>query len=634
MTILFSSSLQSSPKTASATLRAIGWFAGTQLLLACILGFEFLCSYPAGTSVLVWGFGLVALVSHMGLMTLIWSMPLALLALTKWSRRWLPILLPVAATIFLLLLWIDRSLYGLMRLHINSLVINVLVTPGGWETLGIETQDLLLYAAAAIGVATAQWGLWIYLCRRADRSGNNAWHPWRLVLGLALVLGLTERAVYAVADLKGDQQVTQIATMLPLYQPMTVKRFMSERFGWQMPETVRLDVSDRGSLLKYPRTPLIIEARERPLNIIWIAIDSWRFDMVRPDVMPYLYERSQRGQVFTQHLSGGNSTRFGIFSLFYGIYGSYWEAILGQRQPALLFEMLAAQQYEVSVRSSAALTFPEFRQTAFVKLGPMTTDNYSGERSDQRDKQQIEDVLKLLRRRQLSEPSKPFFKFMFLDGPHGPYNYPPEFERFLPIKRSSLYSTLADESRQILLFNDYRNAVGYTDHLLQQLFLGLESLGLSEHTIVLLTGDHGEEFWENGHYGHAGAYTEYQSAVPLILFWPGRAAARYTHPTSHHDIVPTFAEYLGVKNEVKDYALGQNLFRQETRPYRVICNWEHCSLFDGQYHLIFGTRSLNAHYAEFRTADYRLTSRQDVMQGERPRHLMELMSDMSRFLSR
>ncbi|MDC2890467.1 hypothetical protein [Psychrosphaera algicola] len=29
---------------------------------------------------------------------------------------------------------------------------------------------------------------------------------------------------------------------------------------------------------------------------------------------------------FEQHISGGNSTRTGIFNLFYGLLGTYWNA--------------------------------------------------------------------------------------------------------------------------------------------------------------------------------------------------------------------------------------------------------------------------------------------------------------------
>lgn len=70
------------------------------------------------------------------------------------------------------------------------------------------------------------------------------------------------------------------------------------------------------STLNYPLRPLHIEPpAERP-NILLIGIDAWRFDDANRDVTPNIAHFGQQATRFTHHLSGGNSTQAGLFSLF------------------------------------------------------------------------------------------------------------------------------------------------------------------------------------------------------------------------------------------------------------------------------------------------------------------------------
>ncbi len=45
--------------------------------------------------------------------------------------------------------------------------------------------------------------------------------------------------------------------------------------------------------------------------------------MLDPEIMPELWKFSKKWGVFTNHYSGGNASRFGIFTLLYGINGTY-----------------------------------------------------------------------------------------------------------------------------------------------------------------------------------------------------------------------------------------------------------------------------------------------------------------------
>ena len=73
--------------------------------------------------------------------------------------------------------------------------------------------------------------------------------------------------------------------------------------------------------------------------------------------MPETYALGRTGTVFNRHFSGGNCTRFGIFSIIYGIYGNYWFPMLGELKGPALIDAMEAQDYDMrcgSLRNESA----------------------------------------------------------------------------------------------------------------------------------------------------------------------------------------------------------------------------------------------------------------------------------------
>src|SRR5207253_9104583 len=96
----------------------------------------------------------------------------------------------------------------------------------------------------------------------------------------------------------------------------------------------------------------------------------------------------------------------------------------------------------------------------------------------------------------------------------------------------------------------------YTLSLHDALPIFLEKVDLS-NTIVIITGDHGEEFFQQGRLGHCSSLNIHQTMTPCLVFIPGVEAADITFVTSHADIMPTIADALG--HEKLPETLGQSL---------------------------------------------------------------------------
>jgi arylsulfatase A-like enzyme len=66
----------------------------------------------------------------------------------------------------------------------------------------------------------------------------------------------------------------------------------------------------------------------------------------------------------------------------------------------------------------------------------------------------------------------------------------------------------------------YDGGVHFTDQALGKLFAALEERGFLERAIVIVTSDHGEQFWEHDSWRHGSTVYDHQLLVPLILHLP------------------------------------------------------------------------------------------------------------------
>jgi arylsulfatase A-like enzyme len=138
-------------------------------------------------------------------------------------------------------------------------------------------------------------------------------------------------------------------------------------------------------------------------------------------------------------------------------------------------------------------------------------------------------------------------RFLFLNyfDPHGPYGPPQSFlDSFLPGLRRlpprrqsmSVASTLYDA--EIL----------YVDHHVGRLLEGLETLGLYDQTMIIVTADHGELFGEHGASGHGNSLYQEEVHIPLFVKYPRGefTPARSNVPIQQIDILPLVFERLGI----------------------------------------------------------------------------------------
>ena len=118
-------------------------------------------------------------------------------------------------------------------------------------------------------------------------------------------------------------------------------------------------------------------------------------------------------------------------------------------------------------------------------------------------------------------------------------------------------------------YRSYLRAVWRLDRLIGQLYQKLESLGIAEDTLIVVTGDHGESFGERGRFGHFLRLHDEQVRVPLVLINPRLATlgARNHQVCSNLDVWPTLADICSFPPDSRWQ--GRSLARDTPEPARV-----------------------------------------------------------------
>jgi lipoteichoic acid synthase len=128
---------------------------------------------------------------------------------------------------------------------------------------------------------------------------------------------------------------------------------------------------------------------------------------------------------------------------------------------------------------------------------------------------------------------------------------------YLPPTRYGHEEFVEDEK-----LNRYLNCVRYLDFFLNNLIDQYKKLGLYEHTIFVIFGDHGEGFGEHSRYVHEDNPYEESLRVPLVIHAPWRFqhGERVEELSNLTDVMPTVLDLLGYELKGGKYP-GYSLLR-------------------------------------------------------------------------
>jgi uncharacterized protein len=547
------------PESRRSLVKWGGWFAGANIILMCIIGLRYLFIYSWPVELDARFYAIIAFLGQFSLLAylpyLLFVVPTALLLPRK------KVVFPVAvfiASISLAMLLLDSLLFAENKFHINALSITIL----GWKTWGFGLFYLFI-----ITVFESMLAGWIW---RKFAAPDNSIKGVLFGLFLFTCL-LLSQLQYIWADAHYYVPITRFHHYLPLYYRWTAKRLLT-RYGLvdinqvRERQLVEKMADTHASDLNYPLHPMACNPPHQPMNVLLVLADALRADVITPEITPNIVKVGNRNIMFTQHYSGGNSSRIGIFSLFYGLSNSYFESVKTQQQSALLIDLLQNFHYQLGIFTSSSLVSPTgLDRTVFARVPNLRKETKAADPTGPtRDKQATHDWYEWLDKRNVD---KPFFGFLFYDSTHT-YQTPPDYPNpFKPM----------DNSREQVEYTAYKNSAHFVDSLIADVLQDLQQRKLLKKTVVMISSDHGEEFNEkgNGYWNHGTSYSNYQIHTPMIVLWPGKSAKQIQNRTSHYDVVPTLlTEVLNCTNPASDYSVGKNLFNGEDWPWLIVGSYD------------------------------------------------------------
>ena len=544
------------------------------------LAFMF-CTYMIGSSVLSsmnfegWVFFVVSAISHASMFMLVPFLVALPINMIGWRKTALGIQGVLVALIFVLN-FINEQVYAIYKFHLNGFVFNMLTGPAAGDIFTFDTalylkEVGLLFLVVCLAVVAYLLSRYVY----AKRKKAYVLSVICTFVGCTLYAHLWN--IYA--DFYQHRSVAKSAQLLPYFFPTTSKSLMKDVFHLTPPDGYgELDGFEESEDIVYPVNPIRVEAPNSLPNILVIMVDSWSKRCLTADNMPNTYAYAQESEWYQNHVSSSNGTRGSVFGFFFGLPSYYWNSFDKAAIRPLFIDLLLQNNYDIQTFVSAGMEDPPFARVVFGHVKGVNAKSY-GVNPYVNDTKATENAISAIQKHGEEKKQHPFFYYVFLDLAHSFLGMPDDVNSvYKPAWSFADYSKLNNDMDPTPFFNLYRNCCHYDDALIGKLLATLKQQGFADNTLVILVGDHAQEFNENkkNYWGHSSNYSQWQIGVPLIVHHPSAVTSRqkvYSHRTTHYDVIPTIMyDYLGVQNPLDDYSLGHLLHDTTSREWHFVGN--------------------------------------------------------------
>lgn len=333
-------------------------------------------------------------------------------------------------------------------------------------------------------------------------------------------------------------------------------------------------------------------------NVVLVTVDTLRADHLGiygypRDTSPELDRLAREGVSSERCYSQSATTNPSHTTLFTSLHPQS-HGVLSNRQAfpdrVTLMEVLRAEGYFMAGFVSSVALCRNFGIQRAFQLFDDDLDSAERNRPDQRERPGRATVRSVVSRLDELQRQAPFFLWVHLIDPHGPYDPPEHADRFVgdrfdiagpPLEigssnfefgRIPSYQRLDGRRDASFYVARYDAEIRYADEALGELFAALRARSLYDTSVIIVTADHGETLADPGHrrfFSHSVVAYEEVVRVPLIVRDPERGKewkdllAR-TATVGLVDIAPTLLHRLGIPSP--DGFVGRDLFVNPRKP--------------------------------------------------------------------
>lgn len=406
------------------------------------------------------------------------------------------------------------------------------------EATGLSPRKVVI-AAAAVAVVLA---VAIVLSKKS-RDLSRRWHG-TVTRRTAIVLFLASLGLLLAADgltarfrdpVLWEQEIRRVPLAFALIKPNTA--LASFRVSLKKPLARRVD-DDALRRAKAGAKP----------DIYLVVIESLRRDALADRIMPHFSALARQSWTFEHPLSTGNVTHYSWYGLLCGNYPIFFDVAKHdpRAQGSLPLSILRQLGYRVELLATSDTAYQNLEAIVFDTQGALLDRKFHppGKFVPDRDRQVTDELVRRIR----EEPAGGRLFLVALDSTHFEYDWGKEFQPpFEPYaRRTSVTKPYQEDTKaRELLENRYRNSAAWVDTLLGKFLGALAAAGRMESSILIVTGDHGEAFWEHGVGSHGSQLGREQLEVALAMRFPGEAPQHFDGVFSLLDVMPTVLYSLG-----------------------------------------------------------------------------------------
>lgn len=452
------------------------------------------------------------------------------------------------------------------------LLPSVLLVRGGPRVLR-RADPWSLFHGIWFGANVALLFVWKRYASVYEAGGDYAFSAFDL--SLAILLGILAGAVFGPT-------LARLWRTLGLVAGWPFRRLGSGRAAAGVIAAI---VLIGGFFYAGERTPLVDPGEERAgndgrsKNVILVVADAVRSDHVGlygygPDTTPHLDALAAKGSIVaTRYFSNSSYTLPAIASIFtarnpaaHGVtdYGdvlrddfttlaeTFREA--GYATAAFSATLLITPEFGFAQGFDTYRIFRDYRGDFFYArvLGAMGLVDYDKRADATRVAARAISWLE-------KNDDRPFFMMVFFADPHFEYKAPrhliekfadPDYLRVTDLDEFFLgyaKGKLRDEESLAFAKSLYDAEIAFVDQATRALWDAVALAGLEEKTIMMVTSDHGEQFYEHGTSRHGKSLYVEEIHCPLVLIDPTLGKSlRVEAPARGIDVYPTLVDAAGL----------------------------------------------------------------------------------------
>jgi hypothetical protein len=333
-----------------------------------------------------------------------------------------------------------------------------------------------------------------------------------------------------------------------------------------------------------PKVPVKPQTLAAKPDVFLFMVESLRDDTLTPQIAPFLTRfRDEECQPLGETWAASNVTHQSWFSVLSGRLPLFFVEGRSEKQMLTLPAVLKASGYRVEARMVNDFDYMDMVSVNFGQPTAADVMEHVPRDSSENFFKVPEREVRMLKRLKATVEGRAaggLFAITGMDSTHYNYKWGNSFAPpFADFEANPIFPMRPSEQQVKRIVHRFWNSVAWVDAQLAEFVGWLKQQGRYDDAIIIITGDHGEEFKEQGSWFHGTMLNRPQTRVPMLIKWP-KSLPRDRQPAheraSHLDLLPSLFDALGCEKELWQDLPGISLLQPAPTGRTIVMTTHFC----------------------------------------------------------